>query len=169
MGAIVLLAFAATLASCSPGTASPKVAPATVDTPAAATAPAPAPAALGAESVKLTPKEGQVALSAAALSDGRAQFYSVQNGNKWIPFFVVQGADGVVRAALDACDVCYESHLGFRQEGDAMVCNACGNRFPVTRINVEQGGCNPVGLKAVVRGDQVIIGLADLEAGTKYF
>ena len=175
VAAVVCLATAAlALVACSPGSAPQQVqaAPAPTSKATAAVAQptvAKRAAALGSEFTLLTAKDGVVSVPAAGLSGGTARFYSIRNGDKWIPFFVVQGADGVVRAALDACDVCYEARQGFRQEGEMMVCNACGNRYPVTGINVEQGGCNPVGLEATLQGDRVILQLADLEAGARYF
>jgi uncharacterized membrane protein len=175
VAAIVCVVLAAlTLVGCSSSGAPQQVQAAPVATPRAVAAVAqPTVAktspALGSQFTLLAARDGVVSVPAAGLSAGKARFYSIRNGDQWIPFFVVQGADGVVRAALDACDICFESRQGFRQEGDVMVCNACGSRFPITQINVELGGCNPVGLKAVVQGDQVTIRLTDLEAGARYF
>ena len=163
---------ALSLVACSPGGASQQVRAAPASTPTVIVSQrlaAPLTTALGLKFSVLSATDGMVTVPVAGLSDGKARFYSVRSGEKLVPFFVVQGADGVIRAALDACDVCFESRLGFRQEGDVMICNACGNRFPVTLVNVERGGCNPVGLNAAVRGDQVTIQFADLEVGARYF
>lgn len=133
---------------------------------------APAPAANSPRTVQRTPvtaQGGVVRLAAAGLSDGVARFYTYRAGSKTISFFLLQGADGVLRAAFDACDVCYLARKGYRQEGDVMVCNNCGNRFPSVRINVETGGCNPAPLKAELQGDSVIIRVEDLEAGGRFF
>ncbi|MBM4430415.1 MAG: DUF2318 domain-containing protein [Chloroflexi bacterium] len=166
----LLTAAALVLSSCSPAAAPAKVQAAVSQPTAVATVqPFTRPAGSGSEFPLVAPQDGVVRVPVAGLSDGQARFYAIQSGNKTIPFFVVQGSDQVVRAALDACDVCYEAKLGYHQEGNVMVCNACGNRFPLTRINEEKGGCNPSPLNAVVKGDQIIIQLAELEAGSRYF
>jgi uncharacterized membrane protein len=41
--------------------------------------------------------------------------------------------------------VCYGSGQGYyKQDGDVLVCQNCGNRFSMERVEVESGGCNPV-------------------------
>jgi uncharacterized membrane protein len=123
--------------------------------------PAPqAPVAAGSESV---------GIPVAEVSDGKAHFYSYDAGGTAVDYFVVKSSDGEIRAALDACDVCYPQKKGYHQEGDVMVCNNCGRRFPSTEINVQDGGCNPSPLERSVEGDQLVISVADLQAGATYF
>ena len=43
-----------------------------------------------------------------------------------------------------------------------MVCNNCGRRFPSTKINVLEGGCNPSPLDRAEKGDQLVIATSDL-------
>ena len=119
--------------------------------------------------VLVAAQDGLIRLPIGDLADGVARFYVYEAKGKAIRFFVLQSADGVIRAALDACDVCFPAGLGYRQEGDAMICNNCGSRFPSTSINVIQGGCNPVPLDRQVQGDMLIIQATDLEKGTDYF
>ena len=61
-------------------------------------------------------------------------------------YFVLADKNGKVRAALDACEVCFAQKKGYQQEGDTMVCNNCGQVFPSDQINVVTGGCNPIPL-----------------------
>ena len=111
-----------------------------------------------------------VRLDVAQFADGRAHFFHYTTAaNKDIRFFVVKSSDGVVRAAFDTCDVCYRKRKGYRQVGDTMVCNSCGQVFRSVDINVLQGGCNPVPLDRTVQGGQVVLTAAALEAGTFYF
>ena len=117
----------------------------------------------------MTPEGGVVSLPVADLADGRARYFSVLVAGKTVPFFVLRSSDGAIRAAFDACDVCYPFRKGYRQEGDVMVCNNCGRRFPSVRINVEIGGCNPSPLQMQVQGDRVIIKTTDIASGAKYF
>ncbi|MEM3554980.1 MAG: Fe-S-containing protein, partial [Candidatus Micrarchaeaceae archaeon] len=60
-------------------------------------------------------------------------------------------------AAFNACDVCYPARKGYHQEGDVMVCNNCGRRFPTNQINIVRGGCNPAPLERAVDGDTLVI------------
>lgn len=118
------------------------------------------------------------------VSDAKAHFFEYpSNTGKTIRFFVLKSSDGIFRAAFDACDVCYREKRGYRQEGDYMVCNNCGRKFPSNLINVEQGGCNPaplqrtiedlehnpVALTAVITDGYVVIKKSDIESGAKYF
>ena len=58
---------------------------------------------------------------------------------------------------------------GYHQEGDELVCNNCGSRFPSTKINEVKGGCNPSPVNRTVQGDNIIIKVTDLQEGAKYF
>jgi len=114
-------------------------------------------------------EEGVVRFSAAEFADGVAHDYAFMVDGRAVEFFVIQDTDGVIRAAYNACDVCYRAKLGYRQDGRVMVCNNCGNRFPIEQINVVRGGCNPAPLERQLDGDAVVIKAADLAAGLYYF
>jgi uncharacterized membrane protein len=103
-------------------------------------------------------------------ADGRARFYSyTTSAGQSIRFFVMKSADGVVRAAMDACTVCYRQRLGYHQAGDQMVCNKCGQSFASNRINEVTGGCNPIPLTREVAGGQVIVRAAALDTGAVHY
>lgn len=111
-----------------------------------------------------------VRLDAAQFEDGKARFFTYTTAaNKDIRFFVLKSSDGVVRAAFDTCDVCYRARKGYRQAGDTMVCNNCGQVFRSVDVNVLHGGCNPVPLDRTVHGGQVVLTAAALQAGISYF
>lgn len=112
---------------------------------------------------------GQVTIPLAEVGDGQAHFYTYRDGGTDVKFFLLKSRDGVVRAALDSCDVCYREKKGYRQEGDQMVCNNCNQKFPSNRINDIKGGCNPAPLNRRVAGGQVVIAEAELRQGTRYF
>jgi uncharacterized membrane protein len=102
--------------------------------------------------------------------DGSPKYYSYKApSGTTIKFFVLKSSDGVIRAAFDACDVCYQSKKGYRQEGDFMVCNNCGQRFTSVRINEVRGGCNPAPLERTIQGNQLVIATADILTGARYF
>ena len=101
--------------------------------------------------------------------DGQAHYYSFVDSGKAIDFFVLKSSDGVVRAAFDACDVCFGAHKGYRQQGDLMICNNCGQQFPSVKINEVRGGCNPGPLERTVEGTDLVIRSADIATGAGYF
>ena len=123
-----------------------------------------------AEAGELPPvRDDSYRLPTSLFEDGQALWYTHQADGKEIQFFVLKSSDGVIRAAFNACDVCYLDKKGYRQEGDEMVCNACGQRFPSELINEVRGGCNPSPLERTIEGDEVIIRVNDILAGANYF
>ncbi len=118
----------------------------------------------------VTAEAGIVKIPIGQVSDQAAQYYTYKASNgKTINFFVLKSSDGIIRAAFDACDVCYREKKGYRQEGDVMVCNNCGQRFPSTKINEIKGGCNPAPLGRTVDGNTLLIKASDIEQGGWYF
>jgi uncharacterized membrane protein len=102
--------------------------------------------------------------------DGQAKYFSYKApSGKNIKFFALKSSDGIVRAAFDACDVCYAAKKGYRQEGNVMVCNNCGQKFASTRINEVRGGCNPAPLERKVEGSNLMIAVNDVLTGARYF
>ena len=104
-----------------------------------------------------------------ALDSRKALFLLQESDGRQIHYFALKSRDGAYRAALDACDVCYQSNRGYRQEGDLMVCNNCGQTFPSNRIGEIKGGCNPHPLARRVEGQYLVIGKADIVARKDYF
>ena len=112
--------------------------------------------------------DGVFRFPTAAFADGKAHFFTTTLPNgKTINFFAIKSSDGVIRAAIDACDVCYGACKGYHQEGDVMVCNNCGQRFASARINEVKGGCNPAPLTRTIQGDNLVIKLADLQSDNR--
>ena len=111
----------------------------------------------------------EVRIPLSALDSGKAIFLKADLGGTEIHYFAVKSGDGVYRAAYDACDVCYRMNRGYRQEGDLMVCNNCGQSFPSAKVNEVKGGCNPAPLARAVEGEHLVIRKADLAAGGPYF
>jgi len=117
----------------------------------------------------VTASDGLVRLPLATFDDYKAHYYTYMHEGRPIEFFVLKSKDGVVRAAFNACDVCYLSKKGYSQDGDYVVCNNCGQRFPANEINDVHGGCNPSALVRVVEGDSLVILVEDIIAGLIYF
>ena len=114
-------------------------------------------------------ENGSVNFALNTFDDYGAHYYTYMHGEQPIEFFVLKSQDGVVRAAFNACDVCFAAGMGYTQDGDVMVCNNCGRRFPADQINVLQGGCNPSPLQRSVQGNDLIIQAADIANGLGYF
>jgi len=104
-----------------------------------------------------------------ALDSGKALFLSMESEGRQYYYFALKSQDGAYRAALDACDVCFKSNRGYRQEGDLMVCNNCGQSFPSNRIGEIKGGCNPHPLARGIEGQDLVIRKADIFAREDYF
>ena len=117
----------------------------------------------------ISPANGQLEIPVAGVSDGKSHHFQVKaDDGTMVTFFVLKSADGVLRAAIDACDVCYRSGLGYYQEGDKMVCKNCGQKFASNKINVIKGGCNPAPLNRVVVGDKLVIQMRDINLNSWY-
>ncbi len=114
-------------------------------------------------------QDGAVRFPLSTFDDYRAHYYTYMHQGRPIEFFVLKSKDGLVRAAFNACDVCFLSKKGYTQDGDYVVCNNCGRRFPADEINDVHGGCNPSPLARVVEGDTLIILEEDLVRGLGYF
>lgn len=103
-------------------------------------------------------------------ADGKAKYFVYEyEPEQKIRFFVVKSDDGIIRAAFDACDVCYKGKKGYMQNDNNMVCIKCGLKFQTDKINEVKGGCNPGPLKRIVKDGYVIINRQDLIAGAVYF
>ena len=113
---------------------------------------------------------GDVVIPISDVSNGKAKFFDYTASDKRsVRFFVIKSSDGVHRAALDACDVCYAAKRGYYQDGDNMVCKKCGRDFPSALVNEVSGGCNPIGLSRTVDGDNLVIKASELESRRSFF
>ncbi len=126
-------------------------------------------ALFGGKFKTLKPKDGNVYIPIKDVNDGQAHYFKTKaDDGQVVDFFLVQSGDGVIRAAIDSCDVCYRSGKGYVQDGNVMVCTNCGRRFATDRINEVKGGCNPAPLKRVVDGDNLVISMGDINANSWY-
>jgi len=121
----------------------------------------------GVNGPKLTPEA--VIFEVGMFDDGRAHFFEHSMDGLTVRYFILKSSDGVIRAAFDACDVCWRSRKGYRQDGDMMVCNNCQLRFASVLVNEVQGGCNPAPLTRSLQDGKLIIRLQDLARGKPYF
>lgn len=74
----------------------------------------------------------------------KATFYPVESDGTRMEVLAVKAPDGTIRTAFNTCQVCYDSGRGYyKQSGDKLVCQNCGNQFPMSSVEIETGGCNP--------------------------
>lgn len=124
---------------------------------------------LGSPFKTITPKNESLAIPMETINDGKAHYFKARaKDGTWVYFFVVRSRDGVMRAAVDACDVCYRAGRGYSQEGDEMVCENCGMRFSTRRINEVKGGCNPAPLERIVQNQHLVITMDDINKNAWY-
>lgn len=128
----------------------------------------------GVEGLNARAAEKEIIFPTALFADGKAKHFQYKieaksGKNLTIRYFILKSSDGVIRAAFDACDVCWREGKGYFQKRDFMVCRNCGRRFASVRINEVQGGCNPAPLMREIRGDKVVIKVKDLLTGARYF
>jgi len=112
-----------------------------------------------------------IKISLSEISEN-AKWYNYDSNGIKIKYFAVKADDGSVKTAFDACDVCYKSKKGYRQQGKDMVCNNCGNHYPISGLgtkNLRGGGCWPSHLESKIEGNNVGIKISDIEKGKKFF
>ena len=72
-----------------------------------------------------------------------AAFYPVNVDGTEMEVIAVKTSDGTIRTAFNTCQICYDSGNGYyKQEGDKLVCQNCGNSFTMDQIGKTAGGCN---------------------------
>ncbi len=119
-----------------------------------------APAAAGSTSVSFP---------AGLFEDGQARHFEHVDGKHTIRYFILKSSDGIIRAAFDACDVCWPAGKGYYQEGDNMVCRNCGRRFASVLVNEVKGGCNPAPLNRSLENGKLVIQIKNILDGKQYF
>ncbi len=118
------------------------------------------------------PRDTDLVIPKAGLSS-IVSFYPYYAGKVYMEVMAVRAPDGTVRTALNTCQVCYSSGRGFyKQSGDVVVCQNCGNRFRIDQIELIKGGCNPIpitkDLKTETAGT-ITIGKGVLAQGAQFF
>ncbi|ACL76067.1 DUF2318 domain-containing protein [Ruminiclostridium cellulolyticum] len=75
----------------------------------------------------------------------KVTFYPLKTGKTNMEVLAVKASDGTIRTAFNTCQVCNGSPRAYyKQEGEVIVCQNCGNRFSTDMIEQQRGGCNPI-------------------------
>jgi len=117
----------------------------------------------------VTSQNGDVRIPIASVEDGSAHFFAYATGGKTVTFFVMKASDGSIRTAFDACVACNHAKLGYRQEGNLVVCNNCGMGFTPADIGKQTGGCSPIPVEKAADGRMLVLKAKDLDSGVQYF
>ena len=123
----------------------------------------------GDAATQVAAQNGMITLDVAPLNKLQARHYRYQEEGKAIKFFVVRDGQGTVRAALDACEVCWKAGKGYTLKDGAMLCVNCGRKFPLDRIGLTAGGCNPHPFPFTEENGSIVIAAPELLLGAKYF
>jgi uncharacterized membrane protein len=119
-----------------------------------------------------TVKDGDIVIPIERISE-TAVFYPAEIDGVELEVIAVRAPDGTIRTAFNTCQVCYSSGRGYyEQEGTVLVCQNCGNRFSMDRVEVESGGCNPVPIfdeNKTVDESGITVGLDFLRMATVIF
>jgi uncharacterized membrane protein len=70
---------------------------------------------------------------------------------------------------LDACRTCYRWKKGYALDGKEVVCLKCDLRFKLDGLARGTASCVPIALATEQRGEQLLVPVAELEAGADYF
>jgi len=104
---------------------------------------------------------------------GTASFYPVTVDGTRMEVVAVKAPDGSIRTAFNTCQVCSGSPKAyFMQSGNALQCQNCGNKFPMDKVGLEAGGCNPVPISEqdrTVTNESIAISYDTLQANTGWF
>ncbi|MDR2841771.1 MAG: DUF2318 domain-containing protein [Spirochaetaceae bacterium] len=78
-----------------------------------------------------------------------AVFYPVDIDGTRLEVIAVRAPDGTIRTAFNTCQVCYSSGRGYyKQKDNLLICQNCKNRFRMSQVERQAGGCNPVPIYA---------------------
>ncbi|MBR9676306.1 DUF2318 domain-containing protein [Candidatus Woesearchaeota archaeon] len=113
--------------------------------------------------------DGFVSIPLSDLSS-TSKFYEYEVGGVKVKYFAVLGSDGAPRTAFDACDVCGGSK-GYQQIGSDIRCRNCGRVFSIDGLGSKNKGygCWPSYLPHQVVGDDVLLNINDIKAGSYRF
>ena len=88
-------------------------------------------------------EKGDLEISVSDLSE-KASFYPVDVDGTEMEVIAVRDSEGKIRTAFNTCQICHDSGQGYyKQEGDKLVCQNCGNSFTMDQVGEVSGGCNP--------------------------
>jgi high-affinity iron transporter len=107
----------------------------------------------------LSAQDNQVRIPLSQLIDSSLHYYTAEVNQADIRFLVIHKSGGDYAAALDACQIC--GPVGYRQEGQNVICRNCGAAIYIPSIG-QSGGCNPIAVNSRVENGEVVVDLSAL-------
>lgn len=107
----------------------------------------------------------QVTVPTAEITDAKLHRYSVHvdgaaGKSTEVRFLLFRKPDGNLVSVADACHIC--GPVGFYIGEQGITCKMCSSPLVASSMG-QPGGCNPIPLKSINQGGQIIIAKADLE------
>lgn len=100
--------------------------------------------AVGKSSSTTASKGGDLIIPKSEVTE-TAKFYPYNANGTNMEVLAVKASDGTIRTAFNTCQICNGSPRAYyKQEGSALVCQNCGNKFSMDMVEKERGGCNPI-------------------------
>ena len=113
---------------------------------------------------------GLIKIGVDQVMDGKLHRYAMVTDDGHVVRFVLinrsMGMGSKIGVVYDACMLCGD--MGYIQEKNEVICIACNVRIFLPSIG-KAGGCNPIPLVHSIEGGQVVISVAELDKGAKYF
>ncbi|MDR0404136.1 MAG: DUF2318 domain-containing protein [Treponema sp.] len=104
----------------------------------------------------------EIVIPIEKINDWHLHRYNYNAGeNIEMRFIVIRKNEAAYGVGLDACDIC--GPTGYYERKDGVVCRLCDVVMNTSTIGFK-GGCNPVPLAYTMRGGNMVIQIADLEA-----
>jgi len=107
----------------------------------------------------VTAQGGVVRIPVASVEDAKLHFFVLDNEGTEVRFIVIRRPAGGYATALDACAIC--GPIGYRQDGQNVVCRNCGSPIYIPTIG-QSGGCNPIGFESKVESGQIVFSASAL-------
>ena len=105
-------------------------------------------------------EDGVVSIQLSALEDGKLHRYGFASGNRTVRLLALKTADGKIRTALDACEIC--GTFGYLQDGPHLFCLNCVAEINPLTVG-QAGGCNPIPLESEASATTLRVPVAALE------
>jgi uncharacterized membrane protein len=109
-----------------------------------------------------------VRIELAEIPEQKPVFFTFSPNTRGINFFLFK-TNGNIESYFDACGKCYPRKLGFRLEGNRVVCRACDVSYHLDDLKDGIGSCYPIKLEGRVEGNTFIIDRQDILKGDKFF
>jgi high-affinity iron transporter len=115
------------------------------------------------QATPLVAQNGEVRIPLSQLMDSSLHYYTAEVNQADIRFLAIHKSSGDYATALDACQIC--GAVGYRQEGQNVICRNCGAAIYIPSIG-QSGGCNPIAVKSRVEKGEVVVDLPALMEAT---